>query len=470
MTTECLPQQIEFQSLGRRKIMGDFTVGYVSSDAGALTLREVDKCLGLIKEFSSCFTDFRHPDYIEHPLKDLLAQRIYGLCLGYDDLNDHDVLRTDPLFATAVGKPDPTGLSRWREEDKGCALAGKSTLNRLELGSPDSVPFKSSDKKIICDPEKVADFFVTTFLNSYEEAPEELILDFDATDVLLHGHQEGRFFHGYYGSYCYLPLYVFCGSHLLLAKLRTSDREAADGTTQELDRIVTLIRQRWPDVRIIVRGDSGFCRDAIMSFCESHDVKYILGIARNNRLVKELKEALGRVKANYMSGSGETREYVDFSYKPLKTWDDKRRVVGKAEYLSKGENPRFVITNFSKDEYEAQALYEDLYCPRGDMENRIKEQQLCLFADRTSTYQMSSNQLRLWFSAVAYVLMNELRRRYLKGTQLAQAQCSTIRLKLFKIGALITVSVRRIYIQMSSTYPYKDMFHKIMLNLKGCYG
>ena len=470
MNTQCFSKPIEFQPLKQRKVTCDFSGGHVSSDAGVLLLGEVDKVRGIIQDLSKCFTDYRDPRYTEHSLKDLLSQRIYGIALGYEDLNDHDVLRKDPLLATLVGKPDPTGSNRSKDSDKGAPLAGKSTLNRLELCSHEVNSELGKYKKIVCHPEEVELFMVKMFLDSYTEPPEEIILDFDATDDPLHGHQEGRFFHGYYGNYCYLPLYVFCGDHVLLAKLRTSDRDAADGSKEELERLVRQIRDRWPDVKIIVRGDSGFCRNNLMSWCESNDVKYIFGIAKNSRLLKFLKKALRKAKKNFIMKRGDTKKYVDFLYKTLKSWPHKRRVVGKAEYLLKGENPRFVVTNLSKEEYAPKSLYEDLYCARGDMENRIKEPQLCLFAERTSTHELKANQLRLWFSSVAYILISELRRKGLQGTEMAKAQCSTIRLKLFKIGALIKVSIRRVYIQMSSAYPYMDMFHRVLLNLKGSYG
>ena len=478
MNTECFTKKIQFQDVGSRKLEADFSAGHISSDAGSLILSEVEKARGFIQSFSKCFTDHRNPSYVEHSLEELIAQRVYGLVLGYEDLNDHDILRYDPVLAALVGKSDPTGLDRKQDSDKGCPLASKSTLNRVELGhqalstelsDPKEVPIKSN-KKIVCHPDLVTNFFIESFLDSFSEPPKEIILDFDATDDPLHGKQDGRFFHGYYGHYCYLPLYVFCGDHLLVAQLRTSDQDAASGSREELEKLVTEIRKRWSDVKIIVRADSGFCRDDFMSWCEANDIKYILGLARNNRLVKKLKKALRKAKKNHVMGRGATKLYVDFTYRTIKSWSRKRRVVGKAEYLERGENPRFVVTNLSKKEFKAQSLYEDLYCARGDMENRIKEQQLCLFADRTSTHEFMSNQLRLWFSSLAYVILSELRRVGLRGTELAKSQCTTIRLKLFKIGALIKVSVRRIYIQMSSTYVYANTLRKVILNLKHSYG
>lgn len=468
LPTQCKPQQLEFQGLGRRKVVADFRGGRITSDAGAVLLREVEEGRGILRRFAECFVDFRRPDRIEHTVLELISQRVYAIALGYEDINDHDDLRQDPLLALLVGKTDPTGASRVRKRDRGYPLAGKSTLNRLEL-APAGEESTHRYHKIVCRPRKVDRFFVETFLNAYREAPSRIVLDFDATDDPLHGAQEGRFFHGYYDCYCYLPLYVFCEDHLLRARLRPSNIDSAKGALEELIRIVEQVRERWPDVQIVVRGDSGFCRDDLMAWCEGNGVDFIFGLARNNRLVKKIAQQMKKAKKRFYKTQLAARSYRDFRYRTLKSWTRARRVVGKAEYLARGENPRFVVTSLSKKEFCAQALYEDLYCARGDMENRIKEQQLGLFADRTSSTMFAANQLRLWFSSVAYVLLCELRRVGLKGTQLARAQCTTIRNKLLKIGASVSVSVRRVWLRFASGYPYQKLFAQILENLRTHY-
>jgi len=466
--TQCNPEQLEFQGLGTRKVVADFSGGRITSDAGSLFLREVERGTGILRRFAECFVDYRHPLLIEHTVPELVAQRVYAIALGYEDINDHDELRRDALLATLVDKADPTGVDRVRERDRGCPLAGKSTLNRLEL-APAGEESTHRYHKIVCLPEAVDRFFVDTFLNAYQKPQKRVILDFDATDDPLHGEQDGRFFHGYYGCYCYLPLYVFCDDHLLCARLRPSNMDAAKGSLEELERIVGQIRERWPDVQIVVRGDSGFARDNLMTWCEENGVDFIFGLARNNRLVKKIAKQLKKAKKRFWKTGRAARCFRDFRYRTLKSWSRTRRVVGKAEQLSKGENPRFVVTSLSKEEFAAQELYEDLYCARGDMENRIKEQQLGLFADRTSSTIFFANQLRLWFSSVAYVLLSELRRVGLKGTELARAQCSTIRTKLLKVGALVSLSVRRIWVRCASGYPYQRIFAKILDNLRAHY-
>jgi hypothetical protein len=468
LQTQCIPEQLEFQGLGRRNVVTDFSGGRITSDAGGLLLREVEKGTGILRGFADCFVDRRAPELIEHSILELVSQRVYGIALGYEDINDHDELRRDALLATLVGKTDPTGVERMRERDRGFPLAGKSTLNRLEL-APADTESRHRYHKIVCRPKAVDHFFVDTFLNAYRRPRKRVILDFDATDDPLHGGQEGRFFHGYYGCYCYLPLYVFCDDHLLCARLRPSNIDAAKGSLDELIRIVGQIRDRWLDVQIIVRGDSGFARDDLMTWCEDNGVDYVFGLARNNRLVKMIFSQLKKAKKKYWKTGRAARCYRDFRYRTLKSWDRVRRVVGKAEQLSKGENPRFVVTSLSKEDFSAQELYEGLYCARGDMENRIKEQQLGLFADRTSSTIFSANQLRLWFSSVAYVLLNELRRVGLKGTHLARAQCTTIRTKLLKVGALVSISFRRVWIRCASGYPYQRIFAKILANLRAHY-
>lgn len=466
MKTECNTKPIGFHPHNRHEVIGKFDGGRITSDGGSLLLREVEEHTGIISRFAACFRDYRNPALIEHSLKELIAQRIYALALGYEDLNDHDELRADPTLAVLVGKEDPEGKDRLHERDRGMALAGKSTLNRLELGRPGTVPSRSSYKKIIVEPERVDDFFVDVFLQAHKSPPKQIILDLDATDDPLHGEQEGRFFHGYYRTYCYLPLYIFCGGHLLCARLRPSNIDASAGSVEELERIVSRIREDWPEVRIIIRGDSGFCREDIMAWCEGHNVDYIFGLAKNSRLREEIAEELDAARVEYETTGKAARIYKDFRYKTLTSWTQLRRVIGKAEHLSKGSNPRFVVTSLSDEEQDAKCLYEDLYCARGDMENRIKEQQLYLFANRTSTHYMDSNQIRLWFSSVAYVLLHALRHIGLKGTKLAQAQCNTIRLKLLKIGALIRITVRKIWISFSEAYPYENLFRQILRNIR----
>jgi hypothetical protein len=466
MNTECTAGQLEFHGLGRRAVVGDFDGGRISSDSGGLLLREVEQRTGILSRLSGCFVDHRDPDQIEHTLESLIKQRVMGLALGYEDLNDHDVLRADPLLALLSDVADPTGADRRRARDKGCALAGKSTLNRLEL-TPEDASAESRYKKIVARAEAMDELLVEVFLEAYESPPEEIVLDVDATDDPLHGDQEGRFFHGYYRAYCYLPLYIFCGEQLLCARLRRADQDAAAGTEEELARIIESIRRRWPETRILVRGDSGFCREDLMGWCERHEVDYVFGLAKNTRLKAAIAAELCAAQAQYEASGEAARVFKDFRYQTRKSWSRQRRVIGKAEHLAKGENPRFVVTSVSTTNLDARAVYEDLYCARGEMENRIKEQQLALFADRTSTHEMRSNQLRLYFSSFAYVLMQTLRRLGLKGTALAKAQCDTIRLKLFKIGAHIRLSVRRVCIAFSESYPYADLFRQILRTLQG---
>ena len=468
MQTDCTPVQLTFQGLGRRSVVADFDGGEITSDAGALLLREVAHGTRLLERFAVCFEDYRDLRRIEHSVEALLAQRVYGLALGYEDLNDHEDLRRDQLLATLVGKVDPTGGDRVRVRDKGSALAGKSTLNRLEL-TPAAASVSSRYKKVVYSPGAIDRLLVDVFLESHEHPPTEIILDLDATDDPLHGDQEGRFFHGYYRCYCYLPLYVFCGDHLLCARLRPSNIDASAGTEKELERIVGQIRERWSSVRIIVRADSGFARESIMAWCEANDVDYVFGLAKNTRLISKITQALERARRRYLRRGKASRLFRELRYRTLKTWSRTRRVVAKAEHLAKGANPRFVVTSLSKVEYGAQTLYEDLYCARGDMENRIKEQQLEMFATRTSTASMRANQLRLYFSAMAYVLMTTVRRVGLKGTALARAQCGTIRTKLLKIGALVRVSVRRVRLYLANGYPYADLFRQVLTNLQRAY-
>ncbi|MFC1806532.1 IS1380 family transposase [Planctomycetota bacterium] len=443
--TQCTTPRIDCKRLGRRTVVADFSGGEIASDAGALLLEQADQGTCLTARFAACFTDHRDPDLIEHPVAALVRQRVYALALGYEDLNDHDALRRDPLLATVVGKTDPEGHDRVRERDQGRALAGKSTLNRLEL-TPAGATATARYKKVELDFDAAERVFVQAFLDSRDEPPAELVLDVDATDDPLHGRQEGRFFHGYYRHYCYLPLYVFCGDELLVAQLRPANLDASAGTEDVLAWLVPMLRQRWPHVRIIVRGDSGFARDAILAWCEAHGVHYVFGLARNARLTAALADDLATAQAQCNATGEAARRFKDFRYRTLKSWSCERRVVGKAEHLPGGANPRFVVTSLPADGWDARALYEDLYCARGEMENRIKEQQLYLFADRTSAATVRANQIRLWFSALAYSLIQTVRRVGLTGTRLARARCDTIRLKLLKIGAAIRVTARRVWV------------------------
>jgi hypothetical protein len=463
--TECIPEQLEFQGIGLRKVVADFSGGRITSDAGGLLLREIGAGTGLMDRFADCFIDNRDPERTEHSKVELLSQRIFGIALGYEDVNDHDDLRGDALLATLVGKVDPTGEGRARKRDKGYPLAGKSTLNRLEL-APAGVHHEHRYHKIVCDPDKVDRFFVDAFLRAHKEAPDRIILDFDATDDPLHGAQEGAFFNGYYKCYCYMPLYVFCGDHLLCARLRPSNLDASLGSEAELERMVAQIREQWPDVQIILRGDSGFCRSDLMDWCDENGVDYIIGLSRTTRLVAKIAKQMKKAKKKFWKTQEPARYFRDFRFRTLKSWSRSRRVVGKAEQLRGKENPRFVVTSLSKEEFAARELYEDLYCGRGDMENRIKEQQLWLFADRTSSATFSANHLRLWFSSVAYVLLTELRRVGLEGTKLERAQCGTIRNKLLKIGAQVSVSVRRIWVRCAGGYPYQRLFAQVFANLR----
>ncbi len=465
MSTECNPDQLEFHGLERRQIIGRFDGGRLTSDGGGLLLREVDKRIGLLDRVGECFEDYRHPESVEHAVGDLVAQRVFGVALGYEDLNDHDHLRSDSVLAMLVGKSDVLGTQRIRDRDKGCPLASSSTLNRLELSDPKTAS-RDRYKKIAGDPAALDRLLVDVFIESYDKPPREIWLDLDATDDPLHGQQEGRFFHGYYKCYCYLPLYIFCGEHLLCARLRSSNIDGAAGSVDELTRIVDQIRAHWPNTRIVIRGDSGFCREAIMGWCEDNDVGYVLGLARNSRLVRVLGESMQKAKQAHQHTGRAARRFLDFTYRTRKSWSRSRRVVGKAEYLHKGENPRFVVTSLPSHRASARRLYEKLYCARGDMENRIKEQQLGLFADRTSSATMRANQLRLYFASLAYVLMHGLRRLGLEGTSLARAQCTTIRLKVLKIAARIRITVRKIWLSFCDTYPYASEFVQILANLR----
>ena len=463
--TECKTEQYEFHALGNREVLGHFDGGDITSDAGGLLLREVEQRTRIIRRFAACFQDRRDPRFTEFTVEELVAQRIYGIALGYEDLNDHDQLRSDPALAVMVGKEDVKGEQRRMEQDQGKALAGKSTLNRLELTG--AGPFSTDPyKKIGRDDAAIDRLFVDHFLESHKKPPLEIILDVDATDDPIHGNQEGRFYHGYYGNYCYLPLYIFCGEFLLCARLRKSDIDGCAGTVDELKPIVNQIRQKWPKVKILLRADSGFCREDILAWCEANNVDYVIGLAKNAVLLREIEKELEKAQKKFEKTGKATRAFKDFQYSTKDSWSRKRRVIAKAEHLEKGSNPRFVVTSLSSRQMGARYIYERTYCARGNMENRIKEQQLGLFADRTSTATMHANQLRLYFSSVAYVLMQALRRSGLKDTRLADAQCETIRLKLLKIGAQIQVTVRRVWFRMAGGYPYADVFAQVYANLQ----
>lgn len=448
MPTECSPTLFGFETVERRQVVAGFDGGQVTSDAGALLLARTDRAIRLIERFAGCFGDGRAAALVEHPLRVLVGQRVVGIALGYEDLLDHDQLRFDPVLAAAMGK-----LEARRADCE--ALAGKSTLNRLEH-APQGAPTRYH--KIGHDGAAIERLFVDLFIEAHESAPEQIILDLDATDDPIHGEQEGRFFHGYYGGYCYLPLYIFCGRHLLAAKLRPANIDGSAGALDEIIRIVARIRVRWPRVRIILRADSGFARDALMAWCEANGVDYLFGLARNSRLEAEIAAELEAAAADSQASGQAARRFKDFTWTTRDSWSRQRRVVAKAEHTRQGSNPRFVVTSLTAADYDARALYEDVYCARGEMENRIKEQQLDLFADRTSAKTMRANQLRLWFAAMAYVLMEALRRIGLAGTQFANATCGTIRLKLLKIGALVKLSVRRLKLAMASAFPYQQEY------------
>ena len=448
MPTDCISDQLEFEGFAGRKVVAAFDGGALTSDAGALLLRHTDKAIGLFDRIAACFVDRRAPDCTVHDVRTLVAQRVVAIALGYEDVEDHDTLRHDPVLALLSQSLTP------KRSD--CApLAGKSTLNRLEH-APAGAPTRYH--RISHDREAIEGLFVDLFLAAHDKPPRRIVLDLDATDDPLHGHQEGRFFHGYYGCYCYLPLYVFCGRHLLAAKLRRSNIDASAGAVAEVERIVSQIRTRWPKVRIVLRADSGFARDALMAWCETNRVDYVFGLARNRRLENTIAPALEEARLACRRSGEPARVFRDVLWSTKDSWSRRRRVIGKAEWTLKGPNPRFIVTSLKPKDWGARALYEDLYCARGNMENRIKECQLDLYADRTSARTMRANQLRLWFASFAYVLVCALRRLGLAHTSLANATCGTIRLKLLKIGAQIRVSVRRIKVAMASACPQAKEF------------
>jgi hypothetical protein len=439
--TDCNTNPLPFSSLGSRKIQADFNGGSLTSDAGALLLREVDKHLGLIDAINNCIPDPRNPFYTVHQQRTMLAQRIFAIALGYEDLNDHQSLRDDPLFQLISERGIKDDLP----------LASPPTLCRLE---------NRVDRKTLVEIAKV---FVETFVDSYTKEPDVLILDFDATDDPVHGNQEKRFFHGYYDNYCFLPLYVFCGSQLLVAYLRPADIDPSMYSRAILKLLVKRFRQQWPHVKIIFRGDSGFCRWRLMRWCDRNNVGYITGIARNPVLEQLARQWTDESAEQYKQTGQKQRIFGEFMY-AAETWDCRRRVIVKAEHLEQGANTRFIVTNL---EGEPQKLYDEVYCRRGEAENRIKEQQLGLFADRTSCHDFVANQFRVLLSGAAYILMDTLRRKCLADSELANAQVGTIRLKLLKIGARVVHSVRRIVIHLAGGYPFKQLFVQVLSRMSG---
>ena len=452
--------------LNGRRIDVDFSAGRVSSDGGALLLREVDLATGLTPRLAGCFKDHRKRKRIEHSVEEILRQRIFGLVLGYEDLNDHEELSRDPLIASVIGKSDPTGQSRARERDRGHSGVSASTLGRLER-TCEGATSRSRYAKVVADFDAMREVFVEQLVRSFSKPPKQLVLDLDPSDIQLHGQQENRFFHGYYDHHCYLPMYLFCGEYPLAVELRPSNIDGAKGSVELLKPVVAQLRKAFPKTQIIVRGDGGFCREWLLAWCESEKVDYIMGLARNSRLVREMEQPMLKAQKRHERTGRASREFRSFRYQTQKSWSRRRRVVGKAEYLDKGPNPRFVVTSLSASQFGKRALYEDLYCARGEMENRIKEQQLGLFGTRTSCHRFRPNHIRVWLSLAAHLLVVLLREIGLQGTRLARAQASTLRTKLFKIGALVTVSVRRVYVRLSSAFPRREILRIAMQRIRG---
>jgi len=443
--TECSQASFEFAPHFSRSVVAAFDGGSLTSDGGALLLRQTDRRIHLLSRLAACFADFRSHERIQHGVEQMLAQRVYGLALGYEDLNDHDQLRYDPLMNLLSGKREPEA-----------ALASKSTLCRLERTLQTATPAERY-KKICYDAAAIDGLLMDLFVESHAAAPQEIIVDLDATDTPLHGRQEGRFFHGYYDHYCYLPLYIFCGDQLLCARLREANQDASAGSLDEIRRIVAQIRQRWAEVRILLRADSGFCREELMHWCEDNQVDYVFGLARNERLRALSAKAMRKAAAESKRTGKPARVFTEFGYRTRKSWSRVRRVVAKAEQIEGKQTPRYVVTSLTAAEWKPPELYERLYCARGEMENRIKEQ-MSLFAGRMSAETMRANQLRLYLSAAAYVLMEAMRRLALAGTEMARAQVHTIRLRLLKIGARIRFSARRVVVSMSSGYAWQWLF------------
>lgn len=450
--TQCTQSEFEFASHFSRRVVANFDGGTHSSDAGLVLLREVASQMKIFSRLARCFTDFRSQDRCEHQVDEMLAQRVLSLAMGYEDLNDHDQLRHDPLLALSAGKRDAD------------ALASKSTLCRLE-GARKEGCAEDRYKRIRYEQEAIDRLLVELFLESHSEAPGEIVLDLDVTDTAIHGHQEGRFFHGFYGHYCYLPLYIFCGQQLLCARLREANQDASAGALDEVKRIVAQIRERWKQTRIVVRADSGFCREEILAWCEQNQVDYVIGLARNERLRAMADKAMRKAAAEHKRTGKAARAFTEFAYRTRASWSRTRRVVVKAEQLEGKQNPRYVVTSLAAKAWQPRALYEQLYCARGEMENRIKEQ-LSLFADRVSAATMRANQLRLYLSAMAYTLIERLRRTALQGTELARAQATTIRLRLLKIGAQLKLSARRFVVTMPTSYPLQGLFQQAWMALR----
>lgn len=470
---ECTQSRLPFHPLGKRDLQVDFRGSRVSSDGGALLLRAVDQATGITEQAARCFRDMRHPSYIEHPLSVLVRQRIFGQCLGYEDLNDHDALQGDALFALCAGQEDLHGAHRRRSSDNGKAIASSSTLNRLELAVPPlggDEPQTDRYHRIIFDPRAAEDLFIDVFAQAHRRPPKRIVLDLDATDDAVHGQQEGRFFMKHYDHYCYLPLYIFCGEHLLWAQLRVANQPGHAGSMEAVRRIIERLRNEhgWQRTEFVIRGDSGFSTDDLMTWCESAPrVWYVLGIQQNSRLNASVAELQATVIEEAKSFGEARQRYKDFRYRTRKTWSCERRIIAKVEALPPTQdrqemkaNPRFLVTSLPASRYRPRAAYRRHYCPRGDMENRIKEQQLCLFADRTSTSRLWSNQIRLWWASVAYLILSALRRRALAKTALARAACSTIRNRLLKIGAVVRSTTRTIWIHLSGHHPAEQVFRQ----------
>ncbi len=450
-------QKIEFFPEKNLKVEASFSKGHITSDGGLLLIREIDKKFKITEQFAHCFTDYRNPKSCKYTLKQLVTQRIYGLCAGYEDLNDHDKLKEDPFFAFLSGK----------EKE----IAGKSTLNRLELSSRDlDEADEHRYKRIVANEEKIEKLLVDLYLQSYKKPPKSITIDFDSTDIEIYGNQEGKFYHGYYQKNCFLPLYAFIDGFLVFAKLRESKIDGAKGTKEALEKIVYKIRKKWPNTRILFRADSGFAREEIISWCEENKVNYIIALARNNRLLnmvskhhEKLESLCKKMEKDYIS-------YTDFKYSTLKTWLKERKVVAKIESSYFKEtifdyecNARFIVTDLQGN---AKRLYEKNYCKRGDAENRIKEQKLYLYAARTSSSKMIANQLRIWFSSISYILLHLLRVKALKNTPMKNSQCNSIRLHLIKVGAIVKRSVRRFLVEYSACYVFKDIYMRAFLNIK----
>jgi hypothetical protein len=438
--TDCNRDTLDFSRLGSKSVVADFLGGRLTSDAGALLLREVGEKTGLFEALNEVIPDPRNPVFIVHEQRDMLAQRVIAIALGYEDLNDHQTLRNDPALQMAAGKVPEEEIS----------LASPPTLCRLE---------NRIERKTLI---RIASVLVDQFIASQTQPPDHLTLDFDATDDLVHGHQEQRFFHGYYDHHCFLPLYVFCGDELLTAYLRPSKIDASKHSRALLKLLVQRLRQAWPEVKITVRADSGFCRWKLMRWCDSHGIGYVLGLARNQVLERLATDWIRQAARQFSKTKEPQRIFASFSY-GASTWDRSRRVIVKAEHNAQGRNPRFVVTNVPAD---PQEVYEDFYCQRGNMENRIKEQQLDLFADRTSCHRFLANQFRLLLSSAAYVLVQALRRTALRETDLEKAQVGTIRLKLLKVAALVVVSARRIVFHLATSYPFQPLFRSVLERLK----